>query len=400
MRVHPGYNPFEFELVLGPGEQHVTPAVVCGVSVEGWGGASRRLHAFTRERVLPRPVEMSRFRPVLYNSWEATYLQGRHAGQTELARKAAKIGVELFCMDDGWFGARDHDRAGLGDWFVNTRKFPNGLKALIDHVNGLGMKFGLWVEPEMVNPDSDLFRKHPDWSIQFPEPPAHRGAQPVDPRPGARRREGIHLLRCSTSCSPKTTSHFIKWDMNRHATEPGSAAPAEEDLGEVRHQRLRDHSTGCARKHPELEIEACSGGGGRDRSRHSGARGSGLDVATTPRPSTGCASRTVSAWPIRARAMEAWVTEAHNTLTDRYSRLSTRFDVAMRGALGIGSNLMQLDAMELAEYAAYIAFYKRIRPVVQEGALYRLERLAGVRRIGHRVRDTRRPEGGLFGGRA
>jgi alpha-galactosidase len=171
VRIHGGYNPFDFRLDLEPGQRHVTPAWVCGVSNAGWGGASRRLHAFTRQRVLPRAPGWSEERPVLYNSWEATYFDLSQAGQVELARKAAAIGVELFCVDDGWFGARRSDLAGLGDWVVSPEVFPGGLNPLIDEVRRLGMRFGIWVEPEMVNPDSDLYRQHPDWVLHFPSRP-------------------------------------------------------------------------------------------------------------------------------------------------------------------------------------------------------------------------------------
>ncbi|RME99494.1 MAG: alpha-galactosidase, partial [Chloroflexi bacterium] len=171
VRLHPGYNPVDFELTLPPGKTHITPALVCGVSPNGWGGASRRLHAFAQNYVLPRPPRQPAERPVLYNSWEATYFDLSVAGQIELARKAAAMGVELFCVDDGWFGGRRHAHAGLGDWTVSRDVFPDGLHPLVAEVQRLGMKFGLWVEPEMVNPDSDLYRAHPDWVLHFPGRP-------------------------------------------------------------------------------------------------------------------------------------------------------------------------------------------------------------------------------------
>lgn len=371
VRIHAGYHPFDFQLDLAPGETHVTPALVSGVSSKGWGGASRRLHAFAQDRVLPRSPQGPRFRPVLYNGWEATYFNLGYESQAELARKAAAIGVELFCIDDGWFGARRSDHAGLGDWVVRADAFPEGLEPLVEEIHRLGMKFGLWVEPEMVNPDSDLYRQHPDWVLHFP---------------GRERTESRHQLILDFG-RPEVVEYifnlldalveryriaFFKWDMNRLATEPGSV---------VGKAIWRKHVAGVyaimdrlRRKHPTLDIQSCSGGGGR------------IDFGALARTDQVWVSDNTDALDrIRiqegfslaypARCMEAWVTHTRNHQTDRILPLSVRFDVAMRGALGIGSSLNELSEAELAEYASYIAFYKRIRHVIQEGVLYRLERL-------------------------
>ena len=164
VRVTGGFNPFDFGYVLEPGEKLETPVFYGGYSPQGLGGASRLLHNFELRHILPRTAEtakdkMPRPRPVIYNSWEATEMNVTEAGQEALAEKAAALGVDRFVMDDGWFGQRKTDHAGLGDWYVNPQKFPHGLKPLIDKVHALGMDFGLWVEPEMVNPDSDLYRQ-------------------------------------------------------------------------------------------------------------------------------------------------------------------------------------------------------------------------------------------------
>ena len=371
MRVHAGYNPFDFELKLAPQERHVTPALVCGVSSAGWGGASRRIHAFTRERVLPHPERDSAFRPVLYNSWEATYFDLSVAGQIELARKAAAIGVELFCVDDGWFGSRRSDYAGLGDWIVSPDIFPEGLDPLIGEVQRLGMKFGLWVEPEMVNPDSDLYRLHPEWILHFP------GRQRSEARyqlilDFGRDEVVEHIFQALDRLLAQYPLAFIKWDMNRYAREPGSVAGKA--IWRKHVEGVYSIMDRLRQKYPNLDIQSCSGGGGR------------IDL--------GILSRTDQVWTsdntdaldrIRiqegyslaypARCMEAWVTHALNHQTGRISSLSLRFDVALRGALGIGASLNELDETELAEYASYIAFYKRIRHIIQEGDLYRLQRL-------------------------
>jgi len=371
VRCHAGYNPFDFGLTLAPGARHMTPAVVAGACPDGWGGASRRLHAFTLERVLPCRVDEPSLRPVLYNSWEATYFNLNLAGQAALARKAAAMGVELFCVDDGWFGGRRDDHAGLGDWTVSPDVFPEGLEPLIEEVHRLGMHFGLWVEPEMVNADSDLYRSHPDWVLHFPGRPRTEWRNQLVLDFG--RPEVVeHIYSALHDLVARYDIDFFKWDMNRYATEPGSIA------GQA---IWRAHTAGVyeimdrlRRAFPHLQIESCASGGGRvdlgilartDQVWTS----DNTDAYDRIRIQEGCSL----AYP--ARVMEAWVTHARNHQTGTVSPLSLRFDVAMRGGLGIGSNLNELDDAELAEYAGYIAFYKRIRSVVQNGQLYRLRRL-------------------------
>jgi alpha-galactosidase len=371
VRIHAGYNPFDFQMELAPGERHITPALVCGVSPSGWGGASRRMHAFALERVLPRSPQAPCFRPVLYNSWEATYFDLSYDNQVALARKASAIGVELFCVDDGWFGSRRSDKAGLGDWEVSPDVFPDGLEPLIKEVHRLGMKFGLWVEPEMVNPDSDLYRLHPDWILHFPSRERTEARQQLILDFG---REEIveYIYTALDRLVSQLDISFLKWDMNRLATEPGSV---------VGQAIWRKHVAGVyeimdrlRRKYPGLDIQSCSGGGGR------------IDLGILGRTDQVWVSDNTDAFDrIRiqegfslaypARAMEAWVTHEHNHITQRVTPLNLRFDVAMRGALGIGSSLNELDDAELAEYASYIKFYKLIRHVIQEGILYRLQRL-------------------------
>ena len=371
VRVHGGYNPADFALRLHPGERHVTPAMVCGVSANGWGGASRRVHAFTRERISPRPPRDSAYRPVLYNSWEATYFDLSVAGQTELARKAASIGVELFCVDDGWFGARRNDFAGLGDWVVSPAVFPDGLGPLISEVKRLGMKFGLWVEPEMVNPDSDLYRAHPDWVLHFPGRPRSEARNQLILDYG-RPEVAAYIYEALDKLLSEYAIDFIKWDMNRNATEPGS--PAGKGVWRAHVEGVYGLMDRLRQTHPGADIQSCSGGGGRI---DLGILGRTDQVWTSDNTDALDRIRIQEGYSLAypARCMEAWVTHAHNHQTGRDNALSTRFDVAMRGALGIGASLNQLDAAELAEYASYIAFYKRIRHVIQDGELYRLQRL-------------------------
>ena len=371
VRVHGGYHAADFGLTLAAGERQKTPAIVSGVSGEGWGGASRRLHRFTQERILPQPNPAQAERPILYNSWEATYFGVTEENQIALARKAAAIGVELFCLDDGWFGGRRHDVAGLGDWTVSPDAFPNGLEPLITEVNRLGMDFGLWVEPEMVNSDSDLYRAHPEWVLHFPGRPRTEARCQLILDYG--RPEVIeYIFDALDSLLAQYNIRFLKWDMNRNVSEPGSVAGKA--IWQAHVAGVYGLMDQLRAKHPHLTIESCSGGGGR------------VDL--------GILGRTDQVWPsdntdaldrldiqegfslaYPARVMEAWVTHEQNHQTGRSHELSTRFEVAMRGSLGIGADLNGLSDSELKEYASYIAFYRRIRHVVQGGDLYRLERL-------------------------
>ncbi|WP_420643422.1 alpha-galactosidase [Candidatus Leptofilum sp.] len=413
VRVHGGYHPTDFGLTLAAGAQYKTLALICGVCDEGWGGVSRRLHAFTCERILPVPnlavadvpaapptvlaglslneettaVEESgtvkrpataagrpasaHYRPILYNSWEATYFGITEQNQVELAQKAAAVGVEMFCLDDGWFGGRRFDVAGLGDWTVSPDVFPNGLEPLIAEVNRLGMDFGLWVEPEMVNPDSDLYRAHPEWVLHFPGRPRTEARCQLILDFG-REEVVAYIFNALDSLLAQYNIAFIKWDMNRNVSEPGSVvgkaiwqAHVAGVYGII--DRLRA-------KYPHVAFESCAGGGGRV---DLGILGRTDQVWTSDNTDALDRLRIQEgfslAYPVRV--MTAWVTHEKNHQTGRFHELSTRFDVAMRGALGIGASLNGLDDAELKEYASYIAFYKRIRHIVQGGDLYRLERL-------------------------
>ena len=391
VRVHGGYHPADFALTLAAGGLHKTPALVCGVCDEGWGGASRRLHGFTRERILPMavaglqtvPLELhgtggavrtpaaADYRPILYNSWEATYFGITEQNQIELAQKAAAIGVELFCLDDGWFGGRRFDVAGLGDWIVSPDVFPNGLEPLISEVNRLGMAFGLWVEPEMVNPDSDLYRAHPEWALHFPGRPRTEARCQLILDFG--REEVVeYIFNALDSLLAQYNIAFIKWDMNRNVSEPGSVVGKA--IWQAHVAGVYGIMDRLRAKYPHLTIESCSGGGGRI---DLGILGRTDQVWTSDNTDALDRLRIQEGFSLAypARVMTAWVTHEKNHQTGRFHELGTRFDVAMRGALGIGASLNGLDEAELKEYANYIAFYKRIRHIVQGGDLYRLERL-------------------------
>ncbi|MCU1234421.1 MAG: glycoside hydrolase, clan [Candidatus Solibacter sp.] len=371
VRVTGGMNSFDFSYPLKPGESLDTPPFYGGYSSGGFGAASRMLHRFTREQILPGGAT-SRVRPVLYNSWEATTFAVNEQGQKDLATKAAKLGIEMFVMDDGWFGARNNDRAGLGDWTVNPKKFPQGLKGLIDHVHSLKMDFGLWVEPEMVNANSNLYRAHPDWVINFPG----------RPRSELRTQMVLNLARSDVKeyifdvldkLATENDIRYFKWDMNRSFTEPGWPEVAATEQRKLWVQYVRNVYEIIDRlraKHPNLEIESCSGGGAR------------VDLGILQRVDEVWPSDNTDAFDrlriqegfsqaYPAKIMSAWVTDVPNMNT-RSTPLAFRFLAAMQGALGIGSNLNKFSEQDSALATSMIGVYKRIRATVQTGELYRL----------------------------
>jgi alpha-galactosidase len=369
VRVTGGLNPFDFGYLLKPGQSLESPPFYGGYSSEGFGGMSRRMHRFELTDILPHGLS-ARPRPVLYNSWEATTFAVNEPGQRALAEKAAKLGIELFVMDDGWFGKRNNDRAGLGDWTVNRQKFPDGLEPLIKYVNSLGMDFGLWVEPEMVNPDSDLYRAHPDWAM-------HEGNRP---RTELRNQLVLNLARDDVKeyifgvldkLASEYPIRYFKWDMNRPFAEPGWDNVAEPRELWVRYvKNLYEIMDRLRAKHPNLEIESCSGGGGR------------IDLGILQRVEEVWTSDNTEAFDrlgiqfgfsqiYAPKIMSAWVTDVPN-MNGRSTPLKFRFLVAMQGALGVGANLNKWTPDDDQLAASLIALYKRIRGTVQEGKLYRL----------------------------
>jgi alpha-galactosidase len=371
VRVTGGFNTFDFSYPLNPGESLKTPEFYGGFAENGFGEASRLLHDLERAEIEPHGLK-SRVRPVLYNSWEATEFNVNEAGQKELADKAAKLGVELFVMDDGWFGKRNNDKAGLGDWVLNPQKFPNGLNGLIDHVNHLGMDFGLWVEPEMVNPDSDLYRAHPDWVMNFPGRPRSELRNQLVLNL-ARDDVKEHIFGVLDKLASEYNIRYLKWDMNRTFSEPGwpEVSPPEQPKLWLKYVwNLYDIIDRLRKKHPNLEIESCSGGGGR------------IDLEILHRVEEFWTSDNTEAFDrlriqegfsqaYAAKFMSAWVTDVPNT-NNRSTPLEYRFLVAMQGALGIGANLNKWSQEESALGSRMIAFDKRIRNTIQSGDLYRL----------------------------
>ncbi|CQR60506.1 alpha-galactosidase [Streptomyces leeuwenhoekii] len=354
---------------LAAGETFTTPVFAGLWSDGGFGGASRAWHAYQRRYVIP---DADRDRPVLFNSWEATGFDICEDRQRALARRAAELGVELFVVDDGWFGARTGDRAGLGDWTPNPERFPGGLKPLAEYVHGLGMQFGIWVEPEMVNPDSDLYRAHPDW-VQY-----QTGRKRTEFRNQlvlnlAREDVREYLWEQLDALLSSVPIDYVKWDFNRCFSDagwPGDRYPQRLWVGHVR--ALYDLLDRLRRAHPGVAFESCSGGGGRI---DLGMLGRTDQVWTSDNtdPLDRLAIQEGFSQVHPARVMAAWVTDSPNVqLNGRVSSLRFRFVSAMAGVLGIGGDLTRWTGPELAEAREWVALYKEIRPLVQRGDLYRL----------------------------
>jgi alpha-galactosidase len=369
-RVAAGINDYDFSWQLGAGTSFETPWLALGYSGQGFGEMSRNLHRYQRSHLLPARAAQE-LRPVLYNSWEAVGFSVNEAEQLKLVEKAARIGAEVFVIDDGWFGQRHHDRAGLGDWYVNSEKFPNGLSPLINKVNELGLDFGIWVEPEMVNPDSDLYRTHPEWAYRFPnrEPTTARNQLTLNL---ARPDVQAHLFGWLDQLLSKNNIRYLKWDYNRPISEPGwtDAPPEQQQETWVRHvQGLYQLVDRLRERHPQVLFEACSGGGGR-ADMGSLSHFDHLWTSDNTDPLDRLPIQQGYSLAYTPKTMYCWVTHMKRNNLD-YS-LKYRFHSSFMGSLGIGTNLNELTEAELTEAAGLVADYKAIRPLVQQGDFYRL----------------------------
>jgi alpha-galactosidase len=363
--IHLGLNDHDFGYDLPAGESFETPAVYFGYTEHGYGAMSRAFHDFIRDDYGPRPGYSP---PVVYNSWYATTFDVTEAGQIALAEKAAAIGVELFVVDDGWFHKRDNDRAGLGDWWPDETKFPNKLGPLADAVHRLGMTFGLWIEPEMVNPDSDLYRAHPDWIIYMPgrERTVARNQSMLNVgRPDVQD----YLIDIFDRLLRENPIDFIKWDMNRNVSEPGwPGHDRDEREIWVRYvDGLYRIWSELRRRHPAVIWENCSGGGGRIDLAMMGLTEQTW-VSDNTRPPARLEIQEGFTLLFPASAMAAWVTDEDK---DDYT-LDLRFQVSMTGALGVGGNLTSWSSEELETGKRWVARYKQLRELVAGGDLYRL----------------------------
>ncbi len=364
-RLSVGINDWDFAWSLRPGEPLVTPSALGGYTDSGFGAASRHMHAYVREQLLPHGQALHK---ILYNSWEATLFNVDEAAQTALAEIAAGLGVELFVMDDGWFHQRNWDNAGLGDWFPDRVKFPHGLGRLIQRVNDLGMDFGLWVEPEMVNPDSDLYRAHPDWVIHFPTRPRTESRNQLILNLALPQVQD-HLIRTLDALLSENNITFIKWDMNRPASEPGwQNAPGDPRELWVRYVHGLYRVWGeLQKRHPKVTWQSCASGGGRADLGILRLADQVWVSDNTEATSRLNIQEGYSQY-LPAITMEAWVTDWDEGIVP----LEFRFHVSMCGSLGLGANLLRWNQSERDLAANCLRLYKEIRPVIQWGHQYRL----------------------------
>ena len=366
--VQMGINPYDFEFTLKSGESFTTPSLICGYTNKGFEKMSHNLHNFAKENLLREGL-----RPVLYNSWEATEFDVTCEEQIKLAREAKKIGAELFVVDDGWFGERNSIHNGLGDWYVNEKKFPNGLNPLIEEVKSLGMKFGIWVEPEMVNPLSQLYIDKPDWIYNFEnrERTTSRGQFVLNVTKPEVKEFIYNMLDNLLSTHD---IDYIKWDVNRPICEPGA-----KNLEENKRRMYFDHIQNVydivrqlKQKHKNVLFEACASGGGRIDYGILGIFDDFWTSDNTDAYDRLFIQHTYShIYPIKA--MRAWVTDCPNFLSQRIIPLRFRFHSAMMGTLGVGGNILKWTEEEMKLAENMVSEYKEIRHIVQEGDFFRLE---------------------------
>ena len=357
-----GINSHDFLLKLNQGEEFISPAIIAGYSNSGFETMTHNLHNFAKDNVL-----RSGLRPVLYNSWEATEFKVSCDEQIKLAKKAKEIGAELFVVDDGWFGERHGIDNGLGDWYVNEEKFPNGLNPLINEVKAMDMMFGIWVEPEMVNPLSNLYKEHPEWIYHFDsrESDTSRGQYVLDV---TKKEVKDFIYNMLDNLLTTYDIDYIKWDANR----PMSQTNLERDVWYKHIEAVYDIVKNLKLKHPNVLFEACASGGGRI---DYGILGIFDDFWTSD--NTDAYDRLFIQenysyiYPIKA--MRAWVTDCPNFLSRRIIPMKFRYHSAMMGTLGIGCNILKFSEEEIELSKGLNEEYKNIRHIVQEGDFYRLE---------------------------
>lgn len=372
LRVVLGIHPQDFKWELKQGETFTAPEVVLTYSDAGLGRMTRTLHDLYRKHLIRSPYK-DRERPVLINNWEATYFDFDTEKLLAIAREAKKSGIEMLVMDDGWFGKRNNDHCSLGDWFVNEEKLKGGLKPLVDRVNALGLKFGIWFEPEMISPDSELYRKHPDWCLCAPgrKPSIARFQYVLD-----MTREDVrdYLFTVISGVLSSANIVYLKWDFNRNLSEAGSALLPPERQQEFFHRYvlgLYDLLERLTSAFPHILFEGCSGGGGRfDPAMlyYSPQIWTSDDTDAIER----CRIQYGTSMVYPASSISAHVSASPNHQTGRLTPFETRGNVAMAGAFGYELDLTKLTDEERALVRKQVAQYHAYYDIIQNGDLYRL----------------------------
>ena len=372
-RVLMGIHPSCFDWKLEAGESFQTPEAVMVYTDQGLNHLSQTFHRLYQKR-LARGYWRDRERPILINNWEATCFDFTEEKLLEIARTAKETGVELFVLDDGWFGERSNEHAGLGDWFANTKRLPQGITGLSKKIGGIGMKFGLWFEPEMVNKDSDLYRQHPDWIIAAPERrQSHGRFQYV--LDFSRKEVVDYIYSMMETLLSDADISYIKWDMNRSITECFSNTLPADRQGEVYHRyilgvyELYERLIG---RFPQILFESCASGGGRfDPGMLYYAPQGWTSDDTDAMERLKIQYGTSYCYPVSSMGSHVSVTP--NQQVNRDTPLSTRANVAYFGTFGYELDLNVLSSEELEDVREEITFMKQYRHLLQFGTFYRLE---------------------------
>lgn len=371
-RVVMGIHPDQFEFELRPGEEFWTPEVAMAYSDSGFEKMSHIYHDTYRNNLCRGKYKKAR-RPILINNWEGTYFDFSGEKLAEMAAEAADLGVELFVMDDGWFGKRDSDESGLGDWYVNEEKLGCTLAELSDKIHDLGMKFGIWFEPECISEDSDLYREHPDWAFQIP------GRKPVRGRyqlvlDFSRKEVRDHIFDQMSRVLDQVKVEYLKWDFNRSINDVYSAGLPAHRQGEILHRYvlgLYEFLQKLSDRYPDMLLEGCSGGGGR------------FDAGMLYYcPQIWCSDDTDAIERLKIQygtsfgypvsAVGSHVSASPNHQTGRKTPLSTRATVAMAGTFGYELDPMKLTEEEKKEIRGQIQNFKEYYDLIQDGRYFRL----------------------------
>ena len=372
IRAYIGLDPFTCGWTLEPGKSFQSPEAVLTYSAEGFSGMSRNYHKLYRTRLCRgkfRDIE----RYALINNWEGTYFWFDEEKLLSIAEKGAEIGLDLMVLDDGWFGKRNLDNCSLGDWVVDRNKLPNGLDGLADKINAMGMKFGLWFEPEMVNPDSDLYRAHPDWVIQVKGRPLSLGRNQLV-LDLSRKDVCDYIIKSVSDILSSANIEYVKWDMNRCFSEYGSTMLADDRQDELCHRyilglyRVLEELTA---RFPNVLWESCSSGGNRFDG--------GMLYYMPQTWTSDCSDAgerisiqygTSMCYPFSA--MGSHISAVPNHQTHRTTKFSTRGDMAVMGQFGYELDMSKMTEEELEESKEQVKFYKKYGEVFHKGDLYRL----------------------------
>ena len=372
LRMTMGINPEEFSWLLTPGEEFQAPEVVIVYSGNGLGAMTRSYHDFYRNHLIRSKFKYEK-RPILINNWEATYFDFNTDKLLDIAREAKKCGIEMLVMDDGWFGKRNSDNCSLGDWKVNEEKITGGLKHLVDEVKKIGLQFGIWFEPEMISPDSDLYRAHPDWAIQIQgrEATQSRNQYVLDfSRPEVRD----YAYECVASVLRSANIAYVKWDMNRQLSDLGSSYLPKERQQELFHRYVLgvyELQERLVTEFPDLLLENCSGGGAR------------FDPGMLYySPQIWCSDNTDaverlmiqegSALIYPLSVIGAHVSDCPNHSVGRVTPFETRGHVALAGTFGYELDITKIPEEDRALIPEQTATYNKYRHLIQQGEYYRI----------------------------